>query len=126
MEKLKLNHIAIQFDSQEKSDIFFSKILNIPKIKEFELSKDLSEKIFDVSENVKVCVYDNKNARFEVFITEEKQDFSFNHICIEIGNREELIKKCRKYDLEVRLVDKGEKTLLFMKDFSNNIYEVKS
>lgn len=126
MNKVKLNHIAIQFEDQEESDIFFSEILNIPKVKEFDLSKELSKKIFDIVTNVKVCVYNNKKARFEVFITKEKQNFSFNHICIEVENRKELIEKCRKYDLDIRLVDKKEKTLLFIKDFSDNIYEIKS
>ncbi len=122
----KINHVALQFKTKKEADIFFEKILDIPKVKEFDLSKNLSEEIFNVSKEVSVCVYDNQKTRFEVFISGEKQDFSFNHICIEIKNREKFIEKCKKYDLEVNLVKKGEKTLLFIKDFNKNIYEVKS
>ncbi len=126
MNQVKLNHIALQSTSIEKSDLFFSKILGIPKIREFKLSKELSEKIFDLPTEVTVCVYDNEKCKFEVFITKKKQNFSFNHVCIEINNREELIKKCKLNNLEVRLVEKKDKTLLFIKDFFGNIYEIKS
>ena len=126
MKEVKINHIALQFKSKEKADIFFCEILGISKSREFELTCSLSEKIFDISEDVKVCVYENEKCKFEVFITDKKNDLSFNHICLEISDRKELIEKCRKNGLEVRLVDKNDKTLLFIKDFSENIYEVKS
>ncbi len=126
MKKVKLNHIALQFKSKENADTFFSDILGINKTKEFELSKNLSEKIFDISEEVKVCVYENEDCKFEVFITDSKNNFSFNHTCIEIDDKEEIIRKCRENGLEVRLVEKNDKTLLFINDFADNIYEVKN
>ena len=126
MEKVLLNHVAVQNKSKKESDLFFEEILEIPKVKEFDLSKDLSEKIFGLSEEVKVCVYDNTKVRLEVFITNKIKNLSFDHICINVSSKEELIEKCKKFGLEIRLVDKGEKTLLFIKDFSENIYEIKS
>jgi hypothetical protein len=49
----------------------------------------------------------------------------YQHICIEIENTEELIEKCKKYDLESIIIKKNEKNLLFIRDFSNNLYEIK-
>ncbi len=120
-----LNHVAVQYDNKENADIFFNKILKIPLLKEFKISADLSKKIFDIDKETDVLIYDNKKLRFEVFLSDKKRTFYFDHICIEVDDRRKFVKDCKKYDVEINFIDRNGKKLLFVKDFAGNLYEVK-
>ncbi len=124
-EETTLNHVALQYYNKEQADIFFTEILKIPKLKEFTIAKELSNAIFKIKENVEVIVYANNNARFEVFITKQPLKKSYEHTCIEIDDKEEFIKCCNKHDLKPMNIQKDGKNLLFIRDFSNNLYEIK-
>ena len=87
----KINHIALQYKDKEKAKIFFQDILELSLIKQFKLTKKLSKQIFGKSEKLEIIVYANDHAKFEVFITEKKQESIYNHICIEIDDKEDFI-----------------------------------
>ena len=123
--KTLLNHVALQYTNRKKAKIFFTDILGIPKIRSFTVSDDLSEKIFGIEKTVDVDVFDNGNVRFEIFITGQKSKPSFLHTCIEIDNKDGFINRCKKNGLKPYTIPKGEKELLFVRDFSDNLYEVK-
>ena len=123
--KTSLNHIALQYINRKEAKIFFTDILGIPKTRSFTLSAQLSEEVFGIEKTVDIDVFDNGNVIFEIFITDDKSKSSFSHICIEIENREEFIKSCKKNGLKPYIIPKGEKQLLFVRDFSDNLYEIK-
>jgi len=126
---MKLNstmrHIALNYNEKEKADIFFTKILGLKLIKSFSISKKLTEKIFNIAEDADVIVYGNENTSFEIFITKRIKNHIFEHVCIEVKSKEEFMEKCKKYGLSPYLVDKDDKKLLFVKDFSDNLFEIK-
>lgn len=124
-EETTLNHVALLYSDKEKAEIFFTKILGIPKVKTFALSKNLSEAIFGINSGVEIDVYDNGRARFEVFIGKTGEKPTYEHICIKIENKKEFIDRCKKYGIEPLIVKKEGKNLLFVRDFSDNLYEVK-
>ena len=121
----KTVHAAFQYSDSKQAEIFFGKILNLHLNKTFSLSKELSNEIFKINEEVTVDVYCNEKSYFEVFITKTKNQNCFNHVCIEIDNKQDLIERCKKYNIEPLFVKKGEKTLLFIRDFSDNLFEIK-
>jgi catechol-2,3-dioxygenase len=120
-----LKHVALQYSDKKQADIFFSKILGMQLKKTFTISKDLIYEIFRIKEEILIAVYKNESTCFEIFITDKKTDYSFEHTCIQINNKEELIERCKKYGIKIIFVKKGEKTLLFIKDFAGNIFEIK-
>lgn len=123
-KKTTINHVALQCFDKEKAEIFFNKILGFSKLKSFTLSEELSESIFGIRRSVEIDVYDNGVTRFEVFIDQASKS-RYEHTCIEVINKKEFMARCKKYGLEPLIVKKGDKDLLFVKDFSNNLYEVK-
>jgi hypothetical protein len=125
VQKTTIMHIALNYPDKEKADVFFIEILNLKLQKSFSLNPDLSKQIFNLSEQVDVFVYGDDFTVFEVFITEKKVRHSFEHVCIKIDDKKEFIEKCKKYRLKIYQVNKDEKKLLFVKDFSGNLYEVK-
>jgi len=124
-EEVLLNHVALQCSNKEKAEIFFTKILGISKVKNFTISEGLSESIFGINKRVEVEVYDNGMTRFEVFIGQSNRAPSYEHICIEVDNKKEFTDRCKKYGIEPFVIKKEGKDLLFVRDFSNNLYEIK-
>ena len=124
-EETSLNHVALQYSDRDKAEIFFTKILGIPLKKKFTISPELSKDIFGIEENVEILVYDNQTARFEVFITQLNKKQGYGHVCIEIKNKKEFIDRCKKYGMEPMVIKKDGKDLLFVRDFSDNLFEVK-
>ena len=120
-----LNHVALQCNDKQKVGIFFTKILGLPIKKKFTLSREVSEDIFNIDESVDVEVYDKNETRFEIFITQTKGEHGYEHVCIEIDNKKEFIDRCKKYELNPKIITKGGKNLLFVKDFSGNLFEIK-
>jgi len=120
-----LNHIALQCSDSEKASIFFNKILGLKLEKKFVVSKDLSEDIFGVFQEVEVYVYSNNNMKFEVFINQNKENHVYEHLCLEVESKKDFIESCNNYGLKTIIVKKNGKDLLFVKDFSGNLFEIK-
>jgi hypothetical protein len=125
VEETILKHVALQYSEKKQADMFFSKILGLQLKKTFTISKDLTFEIFGIKEEILIVVYENENACFEIFITNKKNESNFEHTCIQINNKEEFIERCKKYGIKPSFVKKGEKTLLFIKDFAGNLFEIK-
>jgi catechol 2,3-dioxygenase-like lactoylglutathione lyase family enzyme len=124
-EKTTLQHVALQYTDSKKADIFFTKILGLTLEKEFCLSEDLSDRIFGIKENVDIKIYGDKQIKFEIFFSQKPKNIGFEHICIEIQDKERFIERCNKYDIKPIFVKKGEKILLFIKDYADNLFEIK-
>jgi len=123
-QEVRLNHVALNCRNKEKAEVFFTKIFDIPKIKTFTLASTLSKSIFGLNQRVEVDVYDNGTTRFEIFSGGNKNS-SYEHTCIEVNDKKELISRCKKYNLKPVIIKKDGKDLLFLKDFSDNLYEIK-
>ena len=123
--KTIVKHIALNYTNKKQANSFFKEILGLALIKNFNVSKKLAKQIFNISEEVKVFVYGNDNIKFEIFITKQKQLHIFNHVCIKIDDKNEFINRCNKYKLKPYYVKKEDKKLLFIRDHSKNLYEIK-
>jgi catechol 2,3-dioxygenase-like lactoylglutathione lyase family enzyme len=125
LDEVKLSHIGIECINQEKVITFFTKICGLNFLKSYELNEQLSEKIFSINKSINILVFHNQNTYIEVFLTSHKKTDSFNHICLEVPNKNRFIEKCIQFGLQPFKVLKNGKELLFVRDFSNNIYEIK-
>jgi len=121
----KIQHIALQCNNRKNAKIFFTKILGIPLIKSSEISNDLSKLIFDIDQKVIMELYDNGNTRFEIFISNKQRGKTYDHTCIEIKDKTFFYTKCKEYGLNPFIVKKGGYELLFVRDFSVNLFEIK-
>ena len=124
IKSTELKHIALSYKSKKEADIFFNKILGINLQKSFTLEKKLADKIFNKNEDVSVLVYSNECSYFEIFISDVISNNVYEHICIKVKSKKELINNCKKYKIKPFYVKKGEKNLLFVRDFSNNLFEI--
>jgi len=126
MLNTKLKHIALEYQDKKNADIFFIDILGLKNIKNFSVSADLSYDIFGIKKELEAFVYGNESVNFEIFITDKTNNTkSYYHVCIGVDDKKEFIRKCEKNNLKPFFVKKGDRKILFVKDFSNNLYEIK-
>ncbi|OIO15099.1 hypothetical protein COV53_03665 [Candidatus Gottesmanbacteria bacterium CG11_big_fil_rev_8_21_14_0_20_37_11] len=123
--KMKVLHTALQYKDEKKAEIFFGKVLDLKKQNEFTLSSNFSDFVFGIKKDIKVIVYSQKNTTFEIFIAPKKAKNIFEHLCIQISNKEELIKRCRKYGIKMISTERNGNKYLFIRDFSDYLYEIK-
>jgi extradiol dioxygenase family protein len=120
-----LLHAAVHCDTQEHAQQFFSKILGLKLVKSFSLDTTLSSKIFAISTPVDIQVFGNECMQIEVFIHPLNNVPLFTHLCLQVEDITIFIKGCKNHGLTPYQVQKGEKQLLFVRDFTGNLYEIK-
>jgi catechol 2,3-dioxygenase-like lactoylglutathione lyase family enzyme len=125
-DEAHMNHVGLHSRTKESADMFFTDILRIPLNRTFDVPARLTEEIFGIKESVKVHVYEHHDTRFEVFISNNlPHQPGYNHICVDVESKTEFQRRCREYGLQPFVVMKGEKELMFVKDFSGNLFEIK-
>jgi catechol 2,3-dioxygenase-like lactoylglutathione lyase family enzyme len=124
---MRLNHVALVCSSEQSADDFYEGILGLTRIKSFVLSKDLARRIFGIDREYGVLVYGNDRFTAEVFLAASApgRETSFEHICLEVKDREEFVKRCEAVHVEVNRIPKGDALLTFVKDFDGNLFEIK-
>ena len=124
-KETKINHVALTYSDKEKADVFFNKILGLKLKKTFTLLPELSYQIFGIKQKVTAFSYENEHTRFEIFINDKESEYTYEHTCILIDNKNEFIKRCKQHGLNPFVVEKDGKEYLFVRDFNGNLFEIK-
>ena len=124
---MKLIHVALCCKSEENSDRFFQGILNLEKLKVKLLPAELSKQLFHREEEIRLINYGNEHLTFEIFISDQNDypAHQLSHTCIEVENRSDFLERCEVAGLEVRKALKNGSTIVFIRDFDENLFEVK-
>ncbi len=125
---MKIEHIAVAYNSEEEADKFFINLLGLKKIRSKDVTSDLMEKFFGVEKEHKFVRYGNQDSNFEVFITNDKSKAKdiFTHFCLVVENRDEFLNKVSSMGYNVVKVQRkdGNGYYLFIKDSFHNLYEI--
>jgi hypothetical protein len=127
---MKIEHIAVSSNSEEKADEFFIKLLELKKVRSFVVPDDLMEKFFKIKRDQKTIRYENEDLKVEAFITDDKNQAldRFTHTCLISEDRIRLIERAKKLNIEVIQVPRkdSDNFYLFLKDYYGNLFEIKS
>jgi len=121
---MKLEHIAITINHSDEIINFYERILGMEQERNFVLDKTLSTKIFGVNGNLPVYLMKREDFVLEIFIYKQNLQ-SVNHLCISVDNRENLTKKLQEKGYETIIIEREQPDLVFIKDKSGNIFEIK-
>lgn len=105
--------------------MFYEHILGADLVKSFQLGEELFQRIFDKKGAAEVFVYETRNLRFEIFVTDVSVWRGCAHLCLLVEEKKEFAKQCDNHRIPVKWVHKEEKHLLFVSDFSGNLFEIK-
>lgn len=124
---MRLKHVALVCTSEEKSDKFYQGLLGLEKSEPKTLPAVLSKSIFNLDSELVIINYLNEHLHFEIFITDRSKDRTgqIEHYCLEVGNLEDFINKCKILGVEIAQIPIGDSTLTFVKDFDGNLFEIK-
>ncbi len=122
-----LKHVALVCGSKENSDKFYGQLLGLKEVNTKILPSELSRQIFNLDSELQIINYADENLHFEIFFnSKESIDAKrIEHVCLEIEDMEALLKKCRAMEAEILQIPKGDKLLVFIKDFDGNLFEIK-
>lgn len=126
---MQLKHIALVSSTEEKADQFYGNLLGLKKINAKTIPSTLSNQIFNVNSELKIVNYANDDIHFEIFIRGEWQSIEphrIDHVCLAVDNLEAFLETCRKMDVEIVQVPKGDAMITFIKDDDGNLFEIKS
>ena len=127
---MKIEHIAVSSNSEDKADEFFKNLLGLKKVRSFVVSDDLMEQFFKIKREQKIVRYENEGLRVEAFITDDNSRTrdKFTHTCLVIEDRVSLIERAKELNIEVIQVPRkdSENFYLFLKDSYGNLFEIKS
>ena len=126
---MKIEHIAVSSNSEEKADEFFMELLGMKKERDFVVPEDLMDQFFNVKKEQRVLRYENEDLSVEAFITDDKNQSldKFTHTCLIVEDRIRLIEKAKKLNLKVMQVPRknSDGFYLFLKDTYGNLFEIK-
>ena len=126
---MKIEHIAVSSNSEEKADEFFIELLGMKKERDFVVPEDLMKQFFNVKKEQRIIRYENEDMSVEAFITDDNNQAhdKFTHTCLIVEDRIRLIEKAKKLNLEVIQVPRKNTDgfYLFLKDFYGNLFEIK-
>ncbi len=122
---MKLEHIALTINNHDEIIDFYHKVLEMKTVKAFTLNSELSTTIFGIKKGVHVYLLKKDDLIFEIFVSPVKISHGYSHVCFSTSKREVLIQNAIKLDYEVIQIEREYSDLVFLKDKSNNIFEIK-
>ena len=121
-----LEHIGITINEYNDIQAFYKDLLGLKEVKTFDLYEDMSQKIFGIRTPVQVMHFSCEDLHLELFLTDKKQKSIYNHICISLQNRDDIIQKAKSMGFPViEIKRESGNYLLFIKDNSGNMFEIK-
>ena len=122
-----LKHVALVCSSEKNSDKFYKDLLGLEKKDTKVLSRTLSRQIFNLDAEYTIVNYADNTMHFEIFLG--KQDGApktgLAHICLEVDDLSEFLKRCRSVGSHARQIPKGNGVITFITDFDGNLFEIK-
>ena len=122
-----LKHVGLACSTEENADKFYQGLLGLNKSAPKTLAPDLAKAIFNLQAELQIINYQDDKLHFEVFITSliDNESRQIAHQCLEVDALPDFIEKCRTLNVAISQISKGDKTLIFIKDFDGNLFEIK-
>lgn len=124
---MKLHHAAVVCRSRENADRFYGGILELQRLKTSTLESKLAEQIFGIARECQFMLFGSEQLTIEIFIADIDPQASplFEHLCLEVPDRDQFAEKCETQGLEVKRIPRGDTQLIFVKDYDGNLFEIK-
>ncbi len=120
-----LQHIALTVNDPEEIKDFFEKVLLFEVERKFILNTGLNQQIFNNEGEVDVYNISSHDARFEIFVSPEKEKLEYAHVCLAYKNSEDIYNKAIKSGYKTVIKENPGYDTYFIWDKSDNMFEIK-
>ena len=121
---MELEHIALVINDPNEVERFYGDLLGMHKVKELQLNRDLSARVFGRDRETTVFQMQRNGLFVELFIAPEKHENSFRHICFSVNEREDFLEMAIQKGYEYIRISRTRSDLVFLKDGSGNMFEI--
>jgi len=122
---MNLEHIALNVTDPKEVIDFYQNVLGMVEIKNFILEKGLAKQFFGISMDTSVYLMQQDELVLELFVNSKSHHCGFDHICIEVENREDIVSKAKDYSYKCIRREREHFDQIFISDNSGNIFEIK-
>ncbi len=119
-----IKHIGLQVKEKD-IEVFYKTLLNGKINGSFVLQQDLAIAIFNIKQSAKVVYLKCEDVEFELFVNNNTNPPTFQHVCLQRKDAEEIYKKAVSKGYRTYIHKKSDKETYFIKDKMNNIFELK-
>jgi len=120
-----LEHVGLTVFDRSEIKAFYQSLLGLGLQYDFTMPADLSENLFGIPKQTRVYLLSKGNLKLELFISKRKTPRNYTHICISVENRKAFIQKAKQKGYECTVVRREKSDLFFIRDKSNNLFEIK-
>ena len=120
-----LHHIGIGVNSAEEIKDFYQDILGFQLKYDFPIPAELAEKIFAINENIHAYFVSKDGLALELFVSRHESGKKYDHVCLSVENRDVIIQKAKDKNYECIVIQRENSNLVFIKDKSGNLFEIK-
>ena len=120
-----LKHIGISVNDEREIELFYVRFLGFKRMYNFTIDQETIQAVFGLNREVRVVVLNREDISLEVFIHEQAMEQGFHHICIAVKNPSETTNRAQESGYEVKRIPRNGKTVFFISDRSNNLFELK-
>ncbi len=124
---MRVNHIGLVNNSKEAARTFYHTILGLDEKYSFTLKEDETRQIFGMATACDVLVFEKDGVKIEVFVPGKKVELNLgmSHFCLDVKDLPEVLQRCEAKGAEIIRLKRGERVVHFVKDFCENIIELK-
>lgn len=120
-----IHHIALTVNQTDDIINFYKKILAFNLHHRFELDAALSKTIFDIEKDAEIFVMRLRDMELELFISDNKEQNAYSHVCIKYCKSELIYKKAQKAGYRTFIKPRDGHDAYFIWDKSGNLFEIK-
>ena len=122
-----LRHVGLTCTPEKNADTFYAELLGLTKSEPKTLSSELSKAIFNLDTELVMINYQDEHVHCEIFVTDHVEDNKqrISHCCLEIEDLDGFLEKCRRLNVGVARIPKGDRILIFIRDYDGNLFEIK-
>ncbi len=123
---MKIKHTGLNIRFRVDVEKFYHDLLGFRTTSNFKLNRALSEVLFGIDSETEVLYLVNDEVELELFFNPEPVSAGYNHICLEVNNLDEFVAKAKQAGFLHYYRERSNKQpLVFIKDTSGNIFEIK-
>ena len=120
-----LIHIALHINENDVNS-FYLEVLHGEIIRTFELSKEVSSKIFNIDKDVKVVQVSCQGIDFELFIDDDPLPLTFAHVCFLSEQAKKIMERANQNGYRTFLHKSNSMETYFIRDTNYNLFEIKT
>jgi len=122
---MKSEHIALNIIDSNEVEKFYHNILGMIEVRKYELDNNLAKRFFNINKDTSVHLMRKDDFVLELFVNENVTNHGFNHICIKVENREDIVSKAKDNSYKCVRREREHFDQIFISDKSGNIFEIK-